>query len=272
MNASQQDAIDAAVDSVTRLRSVLNRNKVRQVTARGDRDLIRATVEAWVRVHKPALAARARELELDSADAAFVELLTMVERATKRTVYLQHLKTLKEQLVAIRTRGLTLAPPASGGPALEAPPDFSPLVGDPMMRRILDRRWRETQFCVRVGADLAATVMMGGLLEGLFVARVNGLTDKAPLFTAAAAPKDSKTGKPLGLKDWTLKNYIDVSHQLGWINTPARDISVVLRDYRNYIHPEKEYSSGKSLDTGDSAMFWTIFTALTRQILTARGP
>jgi len=63
------------------------------------------------------------------------------------------------------------------------------------MLAILTRRWAETLSCMRVDAHLAATVMMGGLLEAILLARVNRLTDLKPVFTARAAPKD-KSGRP----------------------------------------------------------------------------
>lgn len=40
---------------------------------------------------------------------------------------------------------------------------------------------------------MAATVMMGGFLEALFIARANQLSDKSPLFRAKAAPRDQRT-------------------------------------------------------------------------------
>ena len=65
--------------------------------------------------------------------------------------------------------------------------------------------------------------MMGGLLEGLLLARVNSESNKSPIFTASAAPKD-KQGKTLQLKEWTLRNYIAVAHELKWISQPIKDI------------------------------------------------
>ena len=68
------------------------------------------------------------------------------------------------------------------------------------------------------------------------LARVNQLKDKTPLFKAASAPKD-KTGAPLKLNEWGLKNYLDVAHELAWISKTTKDVGEVVRDYRNYIHP-----------------------------------
>lgn len=67
------------------------------------------------------------------------------------------------------------------------------------MQAILQRRWTECVICIAHGAPLAATVMIGGLLEGLLLARINRENNKAPIFTAAAAPKD-KQNKTLPLK------------------------------------------------------------------------
>jgi hypothetical protein len=83
--------------------------------------------------------------------------------------------------------------------------------------------------------------------------------------TAKAAPKDK--GKTLPLKDWALKNFIDVAHELNWITTTAKDIGVVLRDYRNYIHPQKELSHGVSLTPGDAEMLWNVAKSMIVQIL-----
>ena len=127
-------------------------------------------------------------------------------------------------------------------------------------------RNRHCPSCQRVGADLAATVMLEGLLEALFLARINRLTSLAPVFTAAAAPKD-KAGKPRPLKEWGLKDYLDVGKELGWIRQSAKDVGQVLRDYRNYIHPEKELSHGITVVAEDTAMFVSVFSSIAEQII-----
>jgi predicted XRE-type DNA-binding protein len=103
--------------------------------------------------------------------------------------------------------------------------------------------------------------MLGGLLEALFLARINRLTSLAPLFTAAAAPKD-KAGKPRPLKEWGLKDYLDVEKELGWIRQSAKHVGQVLRDDRNYIHPEKELSHGITVVAEDTAMFVSVFSSI----------
>lgn len=109
--------------------------------------------------------------------------------------------------------------------------------------------------------------MMGGLLEGLLLARVNREPNQQPIRTAKAAPKDRKTGTPLPLKDWTLKDFIDVAHELRWVTVSAKDVSIVLRDYRNYIHPQKELSHGVTLQSEDASVLWEVAKSISKQLL-----
>ncbi|MDF0643291.1 MAG: hypothetical protein P0111_04630 [Nitrospira sp.] len=67
------------------------------------------------------------------------------------------------------------------GKLIDPVPEFAPLAFDDKMKEILNRRWRECQVCAQAGAHLAAIVMMGGLLENLFVARQGALKDKTSL-------------------------------------------------------------------------------------------
>ena len=64
-----------------------------------------------------------------------------------------------------------------------------------------------------------------------------------------------------------MKDYLDVAHELGWIRQSAKDVGQVLRDYRNYVHPEKERSHGISVDSKDASMFLVVFCSLAEQIV-----
>jgi len=166
-----------------------------------------------------------------------------------------------ENLLKFRSSGVLIAVPNH-----RERPLFGVLISNPKMLAILERRWRETLACIEAQADLAATVMLGGLLEALFLARINRLSTLAPVFTAAKAPRD-KAGKTRPLKEWGLKDYLDVANELGWIRQAAKDVGEVLRDYRNYIHPEKELSHGVTVNAQDSAMFLTVFCSVAEQII-----
>jgi hypothetical protein len=118
---------------------------------------------------------------------------------------------------------------------------------------------------VKTGADGVKELRMKYAKTGR--ARVNRESNQQPIFTASTAPKDRRTGKPLPLKDWTLKSYIDVVHELGWISQSAKDVGVVLRDYRNYIHPQKELSHGITLTSDDTGVLWEVAKSISKQLL-----
>jgi hypothetical protein len=109
--------------------------------------------------------------------------------------------------------------------------------------------------------------MMGGLLEALFLARANRLEDKSPLYKAKAAPVEKNTRKNIPLDKWMLNSFIEVAAELGWIRKPAKDLGTILRDYRNYIHPERELRTGFTLEKEDALMFWQIFNQVSKQII-----
>jgi hypothetical protein len=239
-------------------------SKSKQITQSDILDYLKSVSYAWFKSHRPRLQDRVAATELAVVDGNFGRVLTATGKASARTTYVAALKDAKESLIELRSALLTNS--TSSG-AESAPPDFSPLASDLGMRDILIGRWHECQLCLSAGAHMAATVMMGGFLEALFVARANRLSDKGPLFRAKATPIDQKTRKPVMLSDWTLRHYIDVGQELGWISRSGNDVAAVLRDYRNYIHPEKQRSHGVTLNAHDSAMFWEVTKSLTRQLL-----
>ena len=263
--ATLHDSVEKAINEVDTLRRVLRRSQTAQVWSSDEKGLIKATAMAWFNNHHAKLAELLEAKSLLESDQAYKELISATDRATSRGRYDSLLKSLKRNLVELR--GFTLTVLSTPAHTADDPPEFRSLISDPAMKAILERRWKECVRCTECGAPLAATVMMGGLLEGLLLARVNKESNKAPIFTASTAPKDRATGKTLPLSEWTLRHYIDVAHELNWISHSAKDVGEVLRDYRNYIHPQKELSHGVSLDKNDAGLFWEIAKNISRQLL-----
>ena len=134
------------------------------------------------------------------------------------------------------------------------------------MLGILERRWTETLACQRVGADLAATVMLGGLLEALFLARINRLTNLAPVFTAAAAPKD-KSSKPRPLKEWGLKD-LPRRRQGARLDSSIGEGRRASAARLPKLHPpRKSYPHGITVVAEVTAMFITVFSSIADQII-----
>ena len=261
------DALDEIITSVGRLRNSLSKSKTKQVFSQDERSVVKATVLAWFNNHRTLMKPLADDALLHLIDLQFQHLLESSDRATLRKRYLSELKSVKEDLVKLRSQVLLLINCGKlQTQTFPNPPDFSKLIPDPAMQLILNRRWAETWKCLACGAYLASTVMMGAILEALLLARINRVADKASVFTSKCTPKD-RAGKTRPLQEWTLNSYIDVAHDLGWIGKPSRDIGIVLRDYRNFIHPEKELSQGVTVGEDDCRMFGAILEMLAHQII-----
>lgn len=258
--------LDAVLSELKRARAAVAKKKSIQVTSAEELDYLKSIVYAWFQTHRPVAAGYADNAVLADADEVYRRILNSTGRSAARATYRRALGEAADAICQIRSFVATALPRPNGGPADE-PADFDPLAADPAMRAILVRRWGECLRCLQAGAHLAATVMMGGLLEALFVARANKLLDKTPLFKAKSAPRDPQSKKTLPLKEWTLRAYIDVAFELGWITQSGKDVGAVLRDYRNYVHPQKEYSHGVVLAEHDTQMFWQVTKSLTDQIL-----
>lgn len=259
------DHLEAAIAELSKARSAVQRGTSRQVTASVELDRLKSVAFAWFRTHRPGLP----DADLTQADAAYQVVLDSTARHAARSTYVKALKGAKDALVALRsTLAQSMASSSNGlASTSDAPPDFSPLSSDPVMRSILRRRWEEIQRCIAIDANLAATVMMGGFLESLLLARINLASDKRGVFTASTAPRDRNTGKTLPMSDWKLIAMVAVAHELGWITKSAKDVGNVLRDFRNYIHPHKEHTDALVLGAEDVQMFWEVCKAICRQIL-----
>jgi hypothetical protein len=264
MNEGQL-ALDDAIKRCDFLRKLLQKKTTKQVWADEERGTIKATCLAWFNNQKPKIAAQLDVHELNAATAIYSALLKASDRAGSRPQYLRSLKSLRTELIDVRSK--QMLSPSTAATTEDAPPSFAKLIPDQTMQDILVRRWEECVICLHAPAPMAATVMMGGLLEGLLLARINKEPNQQPIFTAKAAPRDRKTGNPLPLKDWGLKNYIDVAHELQWISESAKDVGEVLRDYRNFIHPQKELSHGIILKSDDASLLWEVAKSVSKQLL-----
>jgi len=256
------EAIYQAIKGAERTRSAAKKKASPQVRG-SERDVIRETALTWFESHRPKVQTIFSQAELQPVDEMYQRIVELSHKDAARSSYVGIFKDVGDNLVQLRSNNMRKLAAAS---TTDAPPDFSRLISDAAMQNILQKRWIECAACIQCGAPLAATVMVGGLLEGLLLARVNREANKRPIFTAAAAPKD-RQGQPLALKEWTLQDYIGVAHELGWITVAAKDVGVVLRDYRNYIHPQKELSHGIALTTRDAVILWEIGKSISRQLL-----
>jgi hypothetical protein len=265
-----QRIIDSAIIEAERLLKTIKREKSGQVRSAEEKQIIKATAHAWFNSHRTTIAELLGNDQIKPIDDLYRQLLAAAARSTVRGKYVSTIKEITRKLGTTQADHVIVlanATTPAQSTTSDRPPIFAPLIADAKMQAILSKRWQECGICVASNAPLAATVMMGGLLEGLLLAKINQLPNKAPVFSAAAAPVDPKTGKTLQLKEWGLKNYIAVAYELGWITKTTKDIGEVVRDYRNFIHPQKELSHGIILEAGDARMLWEVAKSITLQLL-----
>lgn len=264
------DAATAAVLELDRLKSVLNKKKsIKQVWAQDERSFAKATASAWFNDHRKRFPPTIGAEPLQRIDALYRDIFNASDRATARSTYMSKLKKLRVALIDLRSDVLVIT--AAAMPTTDQPPDFSPLISDAQMQQILKERWQECVQCIDANAPLAATVMMGGLLETLLLGRINREINQAPIYKAAGAPKD-KAGKTLPMREWGLKDYISVAHELRWITISAKEVAEVLRDFRNYIHPHKQHSHGVRLSGDDANLLWGVSKSISIQVLKSCTP
>lgn len=106
---------------------------------------------------------------------------------------------------------------------------------------ILHLRIKEIEKCFSAKSPLAVILLAGSTIEGVLL----GLAIKHPrVFNMAkSSPKDGN-GKVKPFHDWNLAGFIDVAKELGLIQYDTHKFSHSLRDFRNYIHPFEQMSSG----------------------------
>jgi hypothetical protein len=262
---SAMSALEAAITEASRLEKVLTQGRPRvQVTLTDERSSAKATALAWFTNHKEPIVGATTGAETVRIDEGYKKILESSERAGARSKYLSLLKTIKRELIRLRSECAALPPNPIA--TADKPPNFTPLISDSPMQAILLARWQECKKCIEADVPLAATVMMGGLLEALLLARINREPVKRAIFTAKAAPKDHRK-KTRPLSEWMLKDFIEVVHELGWISVSAKDVGAVLRDYRNYVHPQKQLSHGVHLKLDDAKLFWEVSKSIARQVI-----
>jgi hypothetical protein len=126
---------------------------------------------------------------------------------------------------------------------------------DGFISDVLNSRIQEIKANLKANAPLSAIVIIGSTLEGILL----GFASKNPkdFNQAKAAPKD-KEGKTKYHHDWSLSNFIDVAHELRFIQEDVKKFSHTLRDFRNYIHPYEQMSSGFNPDIHTAKLCWNV--------------
>ncbi len=124
---------------------------------------------------------------------------------------------------------------------------------------ILSGRLIEVQKGIKNESPLSVVILCGSVLEGILLGIA--LKNMKEFNQSPSSPKDKDSGKVLPFQDWTLSSFIDVAYSIGMLGLDVRKFSHSLRDFRNYIHPYLQVSSGFTPDIDTAKISWQVLQA-----------
>jgi hypothetical protein len=128
---------------------------------------------------------------------------------------------------------------------------------------VIEQRVVEIKKCLKADAPLSVIFLSGSVLEGILL---NVATLYPSKFNQSnSSPKD-KSGKVKSFPEWSLNSFIEVSYELGYIGLDVKKHSHSLRDFRNYIHPFAQMSSGFKPDSHTADISWKVLKAAMHDI------
>lgn len=108
-----------------------------------------------------------------------------------------------------------------------------------------------------MGAYLSVVVVCGSILEAVLLGKAQ--QEPRRFNTALGSPRSG--GRVKRFYDWTLANFIDVASEIGVLKVDVQKFSHGLRDFRNYIHPYQQISSGFTPDEHTAKVCFQVLRA-----------
>ena len=106
---------------------------------------------------------------------------------------------------------------------------------------IIQDRLQEAQACLTVRAHLSVIILCGSILEAILL----GAAQKDPnKFNQAVGSPKRQNGKAKEFRHWSLSEFIDVAYDIELLKPDVWKFSHALREFRNYIHPDKQMKAG----------------------------
>jgi len=137
--------------------------------------------------------------------------------------------------------------------------DLASLELQPEVEKVIQQRLIEIKSCMNAKAWLSVIFLSGSTMEGLLLNAA--VKNPAKFNRAKSAPKD-KENKVRPFPDWTLNDLINVCYELGFLGLDVKKHGHALRDFRNYIHPYQQSSSGFMPDEHTGKIAWQVLQAV----------
>lgn len=133
---------------------------------------------------------------------------------------------------------------------------------------ILKGRLAEAQACFGARAYLSVVILCGSILEALLLGCA--LADQMAFNQAGCAPKDAQ-GNVKKIHDWKLAQFIDVATEVRKLSQDVKKFGHALRDFRNYVHPYQQMTSGFSPDEHTARICLQVLKAAIADLSGSRG-
>lgn len=132
---------------------------------------------------------------------------------------------------------------------------------------IIESRLDEARKTMTASAYLSTIFLCGSVLEAVLL----GAAQKEPArFNRASASPKAGDGSVKRFHEWSLAQFIDVACELDLLKPDVKKFSHGLRDFRNYIHPYEQMSSGFTPDHHTAKLCFQVLKAALASIVGER--
>ena len=136
-------------------------------------------------------------------------------------------------------------------------PDIDKLPVKAQVASIIDARLQEAQIALDAGAYLSVIFLCGSVLEGMLL----GVAQRKPEEFNGSPTSPRRKGKVKPLDEWSLAQLIDTACDIQLLEPDVKQFSHGLRDFRNYIHPYKQMTSGFTPDEHTAKICFQVLKA-----------
>lgn len=148
---------------------------------------------------------------------------------------------------------------------IEAQNNIKKIILDEKNADLLAYRLEEIYKSIQYEMPLTSIILSGSTLEGilLYIAKKN----VSDFNKSKSTPKYKNSTKVKNFSEWTLNDFINVAHDVGFLKTDVKKLSHDLREFRNYIHPNEELKNDYRPSVEVSKIFIQILILAINQIL-----
>jgi hypothetical protein len=139
-------------------------------------------------------------------------------------------------------------------PDIELQVTLDQVVSDPVLAAVAQQRLDEADKCRRAEAYIACIIMLGSFLEGVLLDVASSRLKELP--------KPADKASLFDVIKWARENH--------WIQLDAHLGSELLRQHRNFVHPDLQRREGAPPDKDTINMCWPIVNAILNDLAATR--